>query len=182
MSTTPPNTVGGFFDDLLKVFLRVFANPVTLILFVVGTLEFISLLTESKRNVYEFLIQNFQELLADNPPKFLISVINSFINLFKYFLIHRRFFLPVYFILIPLILQEREFLTSLCLLLVITVFRSLSVLQIFCICIVWISYNSFSQYHRFVLVFLICLFLYFDMFSSLQETSALYKALQQVFV
>lgn len=181
-SSVDSKIVGGFFDDIIAVFLRVFSNPVTLVLFIVGVLEVFSLLVDSPNSVYVFIIKNLKDLLADDPPKFTVSIINAFINIFTYLSGHRRFFLPLYFILIPLILGERDFITSLIFWAIIFIFRSFSVLQVFIVCLSWVSYNSFTNLHKFVFILIVLVFIYFDMFSGFSEGASLYKSIRQSLV
>lgn len=157
----------GFSGDIYKTFVIITANPLALVLTLIGTIESILLLASSGKSVFIFLKDNFAKLLLSVTVPFLKSILEALIKFCTYLFTYREVITVNFLLFVPFVLGERDFLTTSAVSLLFLLFPILSRLQITILAFVWIFYSAFRPVHKFILVLLCVLFVYLDLFQSL---------------
>nr|WDR07627.1 movement protein [Recilia dorsalis filamentous virus] len=152
-------------DDILDTYIRVFANPYTLVLFMLGNVELALLLTDSKLNVYTYIINLIKTLMADELPAVLVSLLTTFSDLLNYLQPLRIFCASAYLLVIPTVLKERDLITYGLIQIMMYVFTNKSYLEQLVYSHVWLHFNSLTRLHRTIVVFSLAIALYYNIVS-----------------
>lgn len=162
----PVQTSSPFLNDLGDVYITVVSNPVTLVFFVVGTIESLFLSAGLKNSIFGYFIDTINELLKTFTSGPIFSILTLALKIVSYVCKYRIYTVYALFAAIPVILSERSIYIGLSFFLSMILSIKLTYLERLILCNVWLSYSALNNFHKFILLLLITLFIYFETFTT----------------
>lgn len=145
-----------FLDSLILAYSKVLSHPISLLLFVVSSFEFLYIILNIDHSIFHYLSEELTTIhdASHTPPS--VKMVIVFANRIAQFLsTYRCAFTPLYGAFIPFVSKSREPLACFIFAFVMYVMISFTYTQKFMITQVWLIYSFIrSKYYRTLIVFI----------------------------
>lgn len=164
-----------YFDAIVDIYMEIFANFVTLVIFTVSNIEMVFLVWDSSNSVFTFVIHQLQELLKTVSSKLLVSLINTLIKLSQYLFKNREVIVSPLLLSVPTILKRVELPITILVVLVDLIVRTVQPLERLVLLHVYIIYSMLTtKYYKLFTLILLIFIIYLEP-NLLAKDSSLHK-------